>query len=72
MSERPPSQLLAELLLNQPLDDYIADKRASRPQWSWRLIAEQIGIDTAGKVNVTGETVRQWYSHVDQASAGAA
>lgn len=56
-----PSQVLADHLLGRSLADYVAEKRTSRPRWSWRLIAEQLAEDTDGKVDVTGETLRNWY-----------
>ncbi len=64
-----PSQTLAEHLLGRPVGEYIAEKRSSRPRWSWRLIAEQLGEDTAGKVVVTAETIRQWAASAPQAVA---
>jgi len=54
-------QMLAELILEQPLAEYVAEKRTAIPQWSWRLIAEHLSIDTEGKVDVTHETLRTWY-----------
>lgn len=55
------TQLLAELLLDQPLAEYVAAKRTAVPRWPWRLIAEQLATDTDGKVDVTHETLRGWY-----------
>jgi len=57
-----PSQTLAEVLLAQPLSDYVIEKRHAIPQWSWRLIAERLESDTDGKVSVSGETLRTWYA----------
>lgn len=54
-------QMLAELLLDQPLAEYVAERRTAIPKWPWRLIAEQLATDTDGKVDVTHETLRQWY-----------
>jgi len=60
-SEMSPNQRLAETLLDKPIGQYIAEKRTTRPRWSWRLIAEQLREDTNGQVDVTGETLRGWY-----------
>lgn len=56
-----PRQQLAEVLLDQPLTDYVRSKRQARPRWSWRLIAEQLSEDTDGKVAVTGQALRTWF-----------
>lgn len=62
MSEpQSAKQLLADHLLDQPLAEYVAEKRAAIPQWPWRLIAKQLSVDTGGKVEVTHETLRTWY-----------
>lgn len=64
-----PSKALAEHLLGRSLNDYIAEKRsARRPRWSYRMIAEQLAEDTAGRVAVTGETIRQWATTVEVAA----
>ncbi len=55
------SQVLAEVLLQRPLSEYVAEKRTATPKWPWRLIATQLATDTDGKVDVTHETLRQWY-----------
>ena len=56
-----PSQRLAELSLGRPLAEYVYEKRNARPRWTWRLIAEQIALDTHGTVNLSHESLRQWY-----------
>jgi hypothetical protein len=56
-----PSQRLAGIALGRPLDEYVAEKRAARPRWTWRLIAEQIATDTNGEINLSHETLRGWY-----------
>lgn len=53
--------LVAEIILGRPLADYVTEKRNAVPKWPWRLIAEQLATDTDGKVEVTHETIRQWY-----------
>ena len=56
-----PTQHLATVLLDRPLADYVTEKRTVRPRWAWNLIAEQLAADTDGRVNITGEALRQWY-----------
>lgn len=60
-SEGTPTQRLAERILGRPLAEYVTEKRNARPQWSWRLIAEQLAEDTHGEVVVTRESLRNWY-----------
>ncbi len=55
-------QRLAEVLLDRPMSEYIAEKRTATPKWPWRLIATQLALDTDGQVEVTHETLRQWYA----------
>jgi hypothetical protein len=53
-----PTQRLAEILLRQPVTEYVAAKRAEGR--SWRLIARDLYEDTAGEIDVTYETLRGW------------
>lgn len=53
------------------MTEYIAEKRNSTPKWPWRLIAQQLATDTDGRVEVTHETLRQWYGD-DLAAAAEA
>jgi hypothetical protein len=67
MSTRPgatssATRQLAERALGGSLADYIAEKRAARPQWPWRLIARQLTDDTNGEIVVSHETVRLWFA----------
>lgn len=64
--ELTPHQRLAGVLLDRPLADYVAEKRAARPRWPWRLIAEQLATDTDGQVAVSHEALRNWYSDIDE------
>lgn len=59
-----PAHLLADQLLDRPLADYVVEKRAAVPQWSWRLIAETLAQDTEGQVDVHSETLRLWFQNV--------
>lgn len=52
---------LAADILGRPLADYVTEKRLARPRWPWRLISEQLAHDTADKVKVSHESLRQWY-----------
>lgn len=56
-----PTQRLAGEVLGRPLAEYVQEKRAAKPRWPWRLIAEQLAVDTDGKVTVTHEAIRKWY-----------
>ena len=58
VSTPTPTQALASVKLGEDVLDWIADKRNTRPQWSWRLIAEELAARTG--VTVTGEAIRQW------------
>lgn len=64
-----PSQLLADEVLGRPLEEYVSEKRQARPRWSWELIADQLRDDTAGKVDVTRETLRGWFSEAPTEAA---
>lgn len=55
------NQRLAEVLLERPLAEYVAEKRAAVPQWPWRLIAKQLATDTEGQVSVSHTALRRWY-----------
>lgn len=70
-TESTPSQLLAEVLLGRPLSEYVAEKRNARPRWPWRLIAEQLAVDTDGKVTLTAEWLRRSYDEPAAAEASA-
>jgi hypothetical protein len=57
-----PTQRLAEEVLGTDLGEYVQSKRRARPRWSWALIAEQLEIDTQGKVSVTPQALWDWYA----------
>lgn len=71
-SDSTANQRLAELLLGRPLSEYVIEKRTSVPRWTWRLIAEQLATDTEGDVQVSHETLRQWYGATDDEAAAVA
>jgi len=55
-----PTKRLAELLLGQSVESWIATKRdAGR---SWRQIADDLSEQTNGQVTVSHEAVRLWMS----------
>jgi hypothetical protein len=67
METRTPTQHLADVLLDESLDAFVLSRRPAR---SWRLIARDLYDATEGKVDVTYETLRSWYSG-DRAGSAA-
>ena len=57
-----PTQRLAGLLLGQPVDRWIAERRKAGR--SWRLVARDLYEATNGQIDVTHETVRTWAEDV--------
>lgn len=55
-----PTQRLASLLLQQPVEDWITSKRDAGV--SWRLIARELHTVTDGQIDVTAETLRGWFA----------
>lgn len=53
-----PKHLLADLLLDEPLLDWL---EARRPKTSWRRLSLELRDATGGKVDVTPESLRAWY-----------
>lgn len=62
MRSKTPTEQLADVLLGQPLQDYVLSRR---PERSWRLIARDVYTATNGRIDVTHETLRGWYSELD-------
>ena len=54
---RTDKQRLADLLLGQPVEEWIA---ARRPETSWEKIARDLTIVTNGQIEVTDMTIRRW------------
>jgi hypothetical protein len=54
-----PRQRLADLLLQRPVVDFIAEHRANGA--SYTAIAEALRDATAGEIDVSDEAVRQWF-----------
>lgn len=67
MPEMTATQKLADHMLGGNLADYVMTRRAKRV--SWRRIALDLRDDLG--IDVTHETVRNWYFD-DDAAAGAA
>lgn len=66
---RTATQRLADLLLDEPVEAFVARKRQDGR--SWRLIARDIYTLTDGQVDVTTQTLRLWMASA-HARAGAA
>lgn len=61
------TQRLASHLLNQDIDDFIAQKRNAGV--TWRFIARDLCDATDGQIDVTYETLRQWSSEMKAGDA---
>jgi len=53
-----PTQQLAGLLLGEPVNKWISDRREAGV--SWRAIAKELDHATNGQIDVTYETLRGW------------
>lgn len=62
-------QRLADLILERPLAEFVAERRAN--DVSWRRISRDLSDQTAGAVEISGESLRSWFCD-DLESAGAA
>ena len=58
MPTETPTRRLASIILEQPVDQWVTDRRTEG--LSWRVIAHDLDIATGGAVVVSHETVRQW------------
>ena len=61
--QRTPTQRLADALLPDGLDAFVA---ARRPAESWRRIALELRDETANAVDVTPESLRSWYAQLEE------
>lgn len=67
MTSPTPTRLLADALLPAGgVARFIADRRADR--YSWRRIALDLRDTTAGRVDITPETVRRWAAELEAAA----
>lgn len=53
-----PAMKLAGMILGQPVDQWIRDRRSEGQ--SWRTITTNLTAATNGQVDVEHETVRRW------------
>lgn len=58
-SDETPTQRLASLLLGSDVRGFIAEKRGEGR--AWRFIARDLYDATDGQIDVTYETLRQWF-----------
>ncbi len=56
---RTPKYLLADLILEGKLEEFVASRRADG--LAWRHVASALFEATEGKVDVTQETLRAWF-----------
>lgn len=68
MADQTPTQRLATALLGEDLEGFVA---ARRPHTSWRLIARDLLEATDGQVDVTDQTLQNWYGDGERATAKA-
>jgi hypothetical protein len=61
MASRTLTQRLADALLPDGLDRFIADRRLGTAK-SWRAISLDLRDATDGQINVTETTLRAWYA----------
>ena len=63
----PPNahQRLAAIILGQPVERFISDRRPGR---SWRLIARDLYEVTGGQIDVTPQTLRNWHGQKAEAA----
>lgn len=54
-----PKQQLASLLLGDDLETFVRDRR--KAGLAWRIVARDLYEATAGKADITHETLRTWY-----------
>ena len=64
--ERTARMRLAELVLGQPLDTYLIERRAEGD--SFRKIARDMRDATNGDVDITEVTLRSWCARLDVTS----
>lgn len=55
-------QTLVELQLGASLQDFVLSRR---PDQSWRSISRDLYDVSGGKVDVTGESLRNWYGDAE-------
>ena len=66
MASNSANRRLASLLLGQPVEDWIHERRDEG--LSWRLVTRALMQRTNGQVDVTHETVRAWADQSERAA----
>lgn len=56
-----PKRQLAEILLDRPLDEWVAERRTAHGWKSWDRMALELRVVTEGRVRLTGNTLRRWF-----------
>lgn len=56
------TQRLATLLLNRDVREFIHERRLTEPPRPWRFVVRDLVEATDGQIDVTHETLRQWYA----------
>lgn len=69
----PPTstaQVLAEHILGEPIVPWLSDRRrqGQPDERSYHRLAADLREATGGKVDITGESVRQWLKESDSAA----
>lgn len=61
-----PTRRLATELLGQDVDQFVA---ARRPERAWRLVARDLYEATHGAIDVTPQTLINWYGEPQQVAS---
>lgn len=56
-----PKWQLADLLLDKPLDEWVAERRTEIGWKSWDRMALELRHVTEGRVVLAGNTLRRWF-----------
>jgi hypothetical protein len=67
MPDRSPTARLADHLLTEGLEAFVAGARASGRSWRW--IARELGRRTDWVIDITHETVRSWFPDENNGAA---
>lgn len=70
---QPPTvtRRLAEMILEESLDDFVTSRRMQSPPRAWRLISRDLWEATDSQIDVTYETLRSWYPELAEPQASA-
>lgn len=58
---RTPAQHLADILLDQPVEEWIAERRNQDKPVSWRRISLELRDATDGKCDIAPATLLAWH-----------